>query len=71
MYEQHQRQGRGAWVRSDLKGKEWDYSLCRDCRKFEPDAEDKGCEILKTVMDLAALENLVLPVWECGVFEER
>lgn len=71
MYENYERNGKKAWVRSDLKGRHKEFCMCWDCKKFTPDTEDKGCPIIKQVLDTAAHHNIVLPVWECGVFAAK
>ena len=71
MYEKYERNGKTAWVRSDLKGKQKEYCMCWDCKKFNPTTDDKGCSIIKNVLSLANNSNIVLPVWECGIFEKK
>lgn len=71
MYENYERNGKKAWVRADLKGRQKEFCLCWDCRRFNPGLESKGCPIIKMVLDLAAASNIVLPVWECGAFDKK
>jgi hypothetical protein len=71
MYENYEKNNKKSWVRSDLKGKQKEFCMCWDCKKFNPEAEDKGCSIIKTVLSLASEKNIVLPVWECGQFEQK
>ena len=55
-------------VRSDLKGKHRNYCLCHYCALFKPDQPD-NCTIAEQVYALCVDEDLVLPVWECPVYE--
>jgi len=70
MYENYERNGKKTWVRSDLKGRQKEFCMCWDCKKFKPETENKGCPIIKLVLETAANHNIILPVWECGVFEQ-
>lgn len=71
MYENYEKYSKKAWVRSDLKGKQKEFCMCWDCENFEPETDDKGCDIIKNVLTMATERNIVLPVWECGEFEEK
>jgi len=71
MYENYERNNKKAWVRSDLKGKQKEFCMCWDCMKFKPETDDKGCNIIKNVLSMATERNIILPVWECGVFKKK
>ena len=71
MYEKYERSGKTAWVRSDLKGRQKQFCMCWDCRRFSPESEDKGCPVIRQVLKVAADSNIVLPVWECELFEVK
>jgi len=71
LYESYERNGKRAWVRSDLKGRQKEFCMCWDCGNFKPEAENKGCPIINGVLTMAAAENIVLPVWECGEFQQK
>jgi hypothetical protein len=68
MYESYEKSGRAVWVRQDLKNRQKEFCMCWECWRFKPQAEDKGCEIIKDVLNLAAQKTIVLPVWECPSF---
>ena len=63
--------GSTVWVRADLQGRQKDYCICWSCRKFKPEAVDKGCPIICSVLRLAAEKGVVLPVWACPVFDPQ
>lgn len=71
MYENYERNGKKVWVRSDLKGKQKEFCMCWNCKKFKPETENKGCNTIKNVLSLANNCNIVLPVWECEIFEQK
>jgi hypothetical protein len=71
MYEQYEKNNKKVWVRADLKGKQKEFCMCWDCQHFKPDTADKGCKIIKTVLDLATEKTIVLPVWECVSFAQK
>lgn len=67
-YEHH---GAQVSVREDLKGQHRAHCLCYSCEKFQGGSgSENGCPIAKKVFALCVDESLVLPVWECPVFEE-
>lgn len=68
----HYGNGQEVWVRSDLKDKAREYSLCWACIKFNPSpmVGEHSCNIYNTVNSLSKLQNLVLPIMECPEFEE-
>lgn len=66
----HHNPHKPVWVRKDLKGKHREFCNCWKCGKFFP-GEDKNCPIASKVFGLCEQEELVLPVWECPVFEEK
>jgi hypothetical protein len=70
MYEKYRHHGNDVWVRSDLKGKHWDYCLCSDCYNFNPGMTD-NCAIAEQVYQLDVELGLVTPVWECPYFTRR
>ena len=63
--------GKSIWVRADLQGRQKEYCICWNCRKFNPNAADKGCSIIFSVLHLAAEKGVVLPVWACPVFDPK
>ena len=71
MYEQIDKGDVRTWVRKDLKGRQKEHCMCWNCRKFMPETDHKGCSIIREVLKLASINNIVLPVWECAVFDER
>jgi len=64
IYKHHEKE---VAVRSDLKGKHWDYCLCRECIHFAPNTED-NCPIAQQLYRFCVDHNLVTPVWECPKF---
>ena len=68
LLEQYEHHGRMVHVRSDLKGLHRDHCLCYSCKRFKPDKKE-NCRIAKEVYALCVREDLVLPVWECPLFE--
>jgi quinol monooxygenase YgiN len=56
------------WGRRDLIDQQNSYCICHKCDKFKPQSADKGCEIICSVLALAAEKQLILPVWECASF---
>ncbi|MFH0754539.1 MAG: hypothetical protein V2A70_08240 [Candidatus Omnitrophota bacterium] len=71
MYKKVERNGTERWVREDLKDRQKEFCMCWDCHSFRPQDQDKGCPVIKAVLDLAAAKNVVLPVWECPMFQEK
>lgn len=67
---QYQHHGADVWVREDLKGKHWDYCLCRDCAKLNTGDRDKNCPIANALYDNCVKFNVVTPVWECPAFNK-
>ena len=63
--------GRTVWGRADMQGKQKEYCICWACRKFKPEAEDKGCPIIRSVLGLAAETGTILPVWACPEFSKK
>ena len=57
--------GQLVFVRTELKGKHREFSLCHDCQK------EGECAIIAVVFKLCELIGLTLPVLECPDFEER
>ena len=70
MFMQYEHHGRVVHVRSDLKDRHRAHCLCYSCKRFRPD-EKENCRIAKEVYALCVREDLVLPVWECPLFEEK
>jgi len=68
MYEQYEKKGKKVWVKKELKERQKEFCMCWDCQKFKPEIEDKGCSIIKEVLELAVKKSIVLPVWECELF---
>jgi len=58
------------FVRESVKGKHREYCLCWKCAKFFPGELDINCFIAKRIFKLCVDYELVLPVWECPIFEE-
>jgi hypothetical protein len=56
-------------VDEDLVGKHYQHCLCYRCGLFTP-GQKKNCRIAQENYKLCIKENLVLPVYECPVFEE-
>ena len=71
MYEQIDRGNEKSWVRSDLKGRQKEFCMCWDCTGFKSETEDKGCGIIREVLQLASARKIVLPVWECARFTRK
>jgi len=71
LYSQYERNGAVVWVRNDLKGRQKEFCMCWDCRRFAPEREDRGCPIINEVLTLAAVKKIVLPVWECQAFQQK
>jgi hypothetical protein len=71
MYQQYEKGRTKVWVRENLKGRQKEFCMCWDCAAFRPEADDRGCPIIKDVLDLAARKTIVLPVWECPEFIEK
>lgn len=65
-YDHH---GQTVKVRSDLKGKHWEYCLCGSCVKLDTQDADANCPIASELYELCRYYNLVTPVWECPDFE--
>ncbi len=70
-YQAYAANGKTVWARADMKGKQKEYCICWACRKFEPEAVDKGCPIIRSVLGLAADTGTILPVWACPEFEKK
>ena len=60
--------GATVWVRSDLDGKHREHCLCWDCAKFHPDTPE-NCVTANLVFAVCKECDLVLPVWECPIFQ--
>lgn len=67
-YEHH---GQIVKVDEDLKGKHRDHCLCHRCEKFVPEDRGKNCQIANRLFQICRDFNLVTPVYECKVFEEK
>ena len=61
--------GRRVWVREDLKGRHQEFCLCYSCREFHP-GEPVNCTIAQNNYEKCIAGDMVLPVWECPVFQE-
>ncbi len=57
-------------VDEDLKGKHREHCLCYRCERFHPDKRN-NCPIARRLFNICVLDNLVTPVYECSVFEEK
>lgn len=62
--------GRYVYVDEDLKGKHRSHCLCFRCTKFRPEDRENNCKIANLNYANCVLNDLVLPVYECPVFEE-
>ena len=51
-------------VRTDLKGKHKEYSLCSSCVDFKPGTKNH-CPIADEVHQSRVKFNIVTPIWEC------
>jgi quinol monooxygenase YgiN len=56
------------WVRRDIEGLQKSYCMCWKCKHFKPEQDDKGCSVIQRVLQVAAEEAVVLPVWACKSF---
>ena len=70
-YAAYAHNGQAVWARTDLQGKQKEYCICWACGKFNPNASDKGCPIICSVLQLAAEHGAVLPVWACPSFSKK
>lgn len=61
---------REVWVRTELQGKHRSHCLCWSCKNFNEDDLEAKCPIADKVYKMCLLHDLVLPVWECPIFEE-
>jgi hypothetical protein len=59
------------WVNTGLKGNHKQYCLCYSCKKFIPGTIENNCKIANMVFGICLVNDLVLPVWECPIFEEN
>jgi hypothetical protein len=67
---QYEHHGTKVWVHKELVGLHRSYCLCYSCEEFKGgSASEAGCPIAKQVYGLCVEESLVLPVWECPMFE--
>ncbi len=58
-------------VQLDLKGRHKEHCLCyQQCKFFAPDTPE-NCPIAQQVYELCVKEDLVLPVWECPMFQQE
>ena len=70
-YEQYDHHGNKVWVRSDLKGKHWDYCLCASCTRLNIKNHTENCVIANMLYSICVEQDLVIPVWECAEFTKR
>ncbi|NLG33745.1 MAG: hypothetical protein GX548_00155 [Lentisphaerae bacterium] len=70
-YQPYAVNGRTVWGRADLQGKQKEYCICWACETFRPEAADKGCPIIRSVLALAAETGTILPVWACPAFAAK
>ena len=72
-YELYEHHGTEVTVREDLKGRHREFCLCHSCNIANLYDEQKGkkCPIANKVFALCKSHHLVLPVWECQMFEEK
>lgn len=69
--EKYEHHGQLVTVRSDLKGKHREYCLCfRDCKYFHPSTIE-NCPIASALFTICCQHNVVTPVWECKLYEEK
>lgn len=68
-YSRYEHHGTMVYVRTDLKGRHRDYSLCYRCQAFVPDGVN--CPIAEIIHDLNKSFGVITPMWECGGFKER
>ena len=59
------------WVRGDLKGKYIDYCLCFKCKKLIPEDRDKNCPMANKLDSICIVNDLVIALFECPIFEEK
>ena len=64
-YERYLHHGKMVWVRTDLRGKHREFSLCHKC------ALEGNCPIIALVIKLCELVGVTLPVWECVSFQPK
>ncbi len=63
--------GKKVWVREDLKGKHREHCLCFKCKRFDEHNPSESCALANMIYAMCVKYNLVLPVWECMVFEGK
>ena len=68
-YERYEHYGCDVAVRSDLKGKHWEFCLCGKCAQLKPGKAD-NCIIADRLYKFDKFYSLVTPVWECPDFLE-
>ncbi len=71
IFEKYKHHGNEVFVRKDLKGKHRDFCLCFRCKNFNIDVREENCYIANIIYDTCVKYKLVLPVWECPVFEKK
>lgn len=70
-FERYNHHGTLVAVQFRLRGRHKEHCLCfQKCKFFAPDEPD-NCPIAQQVYDLCVREDLVLPVWECPMFEQE
>lgn len=69
-FEQYTHHDKVVWVRSDLRGTHRANCLCYSCAAFKPDEKD-NCRIAQMLYKLDVAFDLVTPVYECPVFQEK
>lgn len=62
---------RNNMVRGDLNNRQKEFCMCWDCSQFKPESDDKGCQIICSVLQLATSQNIILPVWECHLYSQK
>lgn len=68
VYEHH---GVMVTVMKEVKGKHREHCLCFSCAKFRPGAPETNCPIANLNYAVCLAHNVVLPVYECPLFEEK
>lgn len=69
-FEQYEHHGKTVWVSKELKGKHRDVCLCFSCKKLKINEKD-NCPIAQETFKNCVKNDLVTPVFECPVFEEK
>lgn len=58
-------------VQEHLKGKHREHCLCYQCSKFKPESRSENCPLANILYNICVFAEMVTPVWECAVFEEK